>query len=188
MSIKKVISVALMVYLAMPSTSFATSTPSFPSCIIPTGQVIASYQDGTHGVPGDANTYTGEDTVYKLDSELVVQCLCTANSEGIQTNWWKVSSLSSDQIELLKRDGWNYIPNGVLWGLESTPYLTKNSEYECRGRGGLVAGTSTGEVLGISTLAQAGNLYEIISYFSLAIGCLLCSALFYFLGKKIHKS
>lgn len=87
MSIKKVIVTALIVCLAKPGISLAVSTPSFPSCVNPTGQVIASYQDGTHGVPGDTNTYTGEDTVYALNAEQVVQCLCTSNAEGIQTNW-----------------------------------------------------------------------------------------------------
>lgn len=111
--------------------ALAIDVPNFPTCSNPQGTIKISYPDGTHGIVGDSNQYTGKDTVYQLDNGNLSQCFCSASGQGIQTNWWKISSLDSEQIQILKNDGWFYIPNGALWGLEEIPYMAINSNYSC---------------------------------------------------------
>ncbi len=154
-------------FIAVPK-SLAVNTPSFQSCINPQGEIKVSYESGTHGIPGDSATYTGRDTVYRLSDETLAQCFCSANGDGIQTNWWKVSSLSDDEVETLRSQGWNYIPNGSLWGLEDAPYLAKNDRYSCAGGGiggGDVLGASTtaGKALGLATTGNALYIVSVIS-------------------------
>lgn len=127
---------------------FAVNTPNFPTCSNPQGTIKVSYNEGTHGIAGDTKEYTGSDTVYQLDSNNLQQCFCSENGQGIQTNWWKISSLDQEQIQLLKNSGWVYIPNGALWGLDETPYMAKNSEYACEnGNNGGNTGGSGGDGL-----------------------------------------
>lgn len=162
-------------FIAVPK-SLAVNIPSFPSCVNPQGEIKVSYESGTHGIPGDLATYSGKDTVYKLSDETLAQCFCAANGDGIQTNWWKVSSLSDPDIQTLKNQGWNYIPNGSLWGLESVPYLAKNSTFSCKGGvgGGEVLGASTTATKGVLGLASTGNALYIVSVIS--SGLLLLAA------------
>lgn len=112
------------------SLANASQTPSFPSCNNPSGSVIASYSDGTHGVPGDSTTYTGADNVYTVNGSQTLQCFC-GGSQGVQTNWWKVGNLSRNAISSWEAQGWVYIPDGSAWGLESTGYLAYNTGYTC---------------------------------------------------------
>lgn len=109
------------------------SIPTFPSCQIPQGELKAFYPQGTHGIPGSEEEYIGSDAVYFLTEETLAQCFCPIGGEGIQTNWWKVSELSIEQIDNLIADGWIYVPNGFEWGLEEAPYLAKNETYQCAG-------------------------------------------------------
>ncbi len=150
----------------------AVEIPNFPACTNPQGTLIASYDSGTHGVVGGVS-YTGNDKVYKLDNSNVIQCLCTTDGKGIQTNWWKASSLDETQINTLKSSGWTYIPTGSVWGLDQDAYLAKNSDYSCTSNGGTGGGgsssssssnSSIGQVLG---LALTGNIKLIYSIFIL---------------------
>jgi len=184
---------------AFVKPAYAVTTPTFPSCVNPQGEVTVSYADGVHGVPGDSTTYTGKDAVYALDAATLTQCLCTVNGSGIQTNWWKVSSLTRDEKNILINQGWILIPDGSAWGLEAVPYLAQNSSFACAattstvvppaGHGdGLSDGRSDGlsscpsctaapSVLGASTqavlgLASTGNIVFILTVVLLGIALL----------------
>lgn len=109
--------------------------PQFPSCPNPGGTLIVSYPDGTHGIPGDSNTYTGSDSVYSINSTQNVQCFCASNGSGIQSNWWKAGSISQKDIDTLRNLGWIFIPDGSLWGLDPVAYMVKNENYNCNGGG-----------------------------------------------------
>ncbi len=116
--------------------ALAVDTPNFPSCSSPEGTIKVSYNEGIHGIAGDTNQYTGKDTVYQLDNGNLTQCFCSTDGQGIQTNWWKDSSLTTEQHQTLVNSGWILIPNGALWGLEERPYFAKNANYNCGGNGG----------------------------------------------------
>ena len=180
--------------LAVSATRVAAvEIPSFPGCPNPGGEIIADYDSGVHGVPGDSTTYTGKDMVFKLDDAKVVQCLCTDSGSGIQTLWWKDPGLSeSDEAKVLAQ-GWVRVPNGALWGLDQSVYFAKNSNFNCSegGDGGHVNGSSDsnggssssssddagsnngGSILGASTLAGTGNWSTIAGLFCLAAGLIL---------------
>ena|SRR3989338_4952762 len=170
MSLKTLFSVVLFSALFLLNTTLAQAvvTPTFSSCLNPQGDIKVSYSSGTHGVVGNTAEYTGSDTVYILSSDTHIQCFCSENGEGIQTNWWKISSLSDTDIQVLKNQGWFFVPNGALWGLDSSSYLAQNSDYACRGAIGGTGGTG-GSVLGISTdvlgLATTGNSMTIFILF-----------------------
>lgn len=181
--------------------------PSFPSCVSPQGALKVTYSNGIHGVPGDFSTYQGQDTVYTLSETTLTQCLCVDNSKGIQTNWWKISSMSFEEIEYLKKLSWIYVPDGAAWGLDEGPYMAQSKLYNCgngedddddddddnddddhkesssepRIGGGEVLGVSTylGDVLG---LASTGNIVELAGLASLAIGSF--GVLTYYATKK----
>lgn len=182
---------ALMIFffglVQKEATVFAVTTPSFPSCPNPGGEVIASYADGTHGVPGDQNTYTGSDTVFKLNGTQVVQCLCT-NTSDIQTNWLKISQYSEDDISILENQGWVFVPNGSLWGLDESAYMAKNKAISCDGgtgggdtststetksSGGSVLGAATGQVLG--AYAATGSSIQLVSIALLSLLSFICA-------------
>jgi hypothetical protein len=110
----------------------AVNTPDFPNCIAPQGAVIANHPDGTHGIVGSTDTFTGSDAVYQFSSQTLTQCFCSDNGTGIQTNWWNGSSLTQEQINTLKSQGWFYVPNGNVWGLSDDPYMAQNSSYNCK--------------------------------------------------------
>lgn len=163
----------------------AVTTPNFPSCVNPSGSLIVNYSSGNHAVPGSSTSYSGTDKVYNLGDGNFLQCLCTVNSEGIQTGWWKVGSLTEEEINKLKADNWYLIPDGSLWGLDKNTYMAKNWSYSCNSSssstdsgigGGSVQGTSTrfGQVLGLAT---TGTLPAIISYIGLGTILLLASRL-----------
>lgn len=174
---KTLIFLTTICYLLSSTASvFALTIPSFPSCANPQGQIKVTYSDGTHGIVGSGATYTGKDTVYTLSDDTVTQCFCAADGQGIQTNWWKASSLSESDINILKSQGWHYVPTGSLWGLAADPYVAQNLSYRCLGGGsstsqdngvggGDVLGDSTGEVLG---LAATGD--SILVYASMILG------------------
>lgn len=159
------------------SKAFAIVTPNFPSCENPQGSLVVSYDSGTHGVVGNSSNFTGKDSVYNVTDNTLIQCLCTNQGQGIQTNWWKVSSLDEIQLQTLKNMGWFYIPDGSLWGLASAPYMAINSSYTCvsgQGGGGSNSGTGGGEVLGAATqavlgLATTGDSLLLYSIFGLGI-------------------
>lgn len=127
------LSVLLVVVLLLVSVGnvYATTTPSFPACANPQGEIKASYDSGTHGVAGDGSTYSGKDTVYTLSDNTLTQCLCTDNGRGIQTNWWKASSFTQEEKDVLINQGWILITSGLVWGLDDAPYLAQNLSYTC---------------------------------------------------------
>lgn len=144
--------------------AFAVTTPDFPACNNPTGTIRAEHNDGVHGIVGNVSEYKGKDIVYNVNGDQVLQCLCTENGEGIQTNWWKASSLSAADVQILKSQGWYYVVDGALWGLENQPYMAKNNQYECREESGGIGG---GEVLGLATTGDRALFY---SFFGIGIG------------------
>jgi len=164
--------ILLISFLALFGLSFSASRvlavedSFFPSCVNPQGIVQASYGTGLHGVPAVDDRFTGADTVYAFSTTKYTQCLCADSGQGIQTNWWKASSLSEDQVAELKTDGWTLIPNGADWGLEDAAYYTKSGSFSCGsgGNGGEGSSSSSGSVLG---LASTGNIVFIYSIFIL---------------------
>jgi hypothetical protein len=184
--------ISIVVFLsAIAGSANAATTPTFPVCANPGGTVKSSYDSGVHGVPGDSNTYTGKDTVYIISENTLVQCLCPLNGNGIQTNWWKVSGLSQEEINVLVNEGWISVPNGSAWGLDNAPYLAKNSSYSCSssGTGGSSDNKSNGSTNGSSvtkdilSLASTGNSGFIYGTF-LAGVALLGSGMFLSFKKR----
>lgn len=116
--------------------ALAVDIPNFPTCSNPQGTIKVQYSDGTHGIAGDSAQRTGSDIVYQLDNGNLTQCFCSVDGQGIQTNWWKDSSLSAEQHQTLLNSGWVLIPNGALWGLEERAYFAKNSNFSCGGGNG----------------------------------------------------
>ena len=137
-----------LVTVIFTRTSYAVTTPTFPTCANPQGVLKVSYSTGSHGIVGVNTEQKGSDSVYTLSDGTLMQCFCSDDGSGIQTNWWKVSLLTDAQIKVLKIQGWFYVPNGALWGLSEAPYMAYNSSYSCRGIGG---GTGGGEILAAST-------------------------------------
>ncbi len=171
---KKVSVITLSIVLilsAFTGNVFAATVPSFPVCVNPQGTVISSHDSGTHGVAGDTGVYTGKDTVYSLTSESLTQCLCADSGAGTQTNWWKASSLTQDEINIYISEGWILIPNGAAWGLEQAPYLAKNSSYACKGGSGGSSETKVGGASAVNntqsilSLATTGNTMFILGVF-----------------------
>lgn len=130
---KLVVSVVLSLALVagvVPSAS-AYTIPGFPACSNPSGTLKVSYSSGTHGIVGSYATYTGSDKVYSLDGGNVLQCFCAEDGSGIQTNWWRASSLTQEEIQTLMNLGWYFVPDGSAWGLSEGYYLAKNVNYSC---------------------------------------------------------
>lgn len=127
---------AIIALFGAVKTVDAYQVPSFPSCTNPSGNIKVEYVSGQHAIVGDSKLHEGSDKVYSLFDGNVLQCFCPENGEGIQTNWWKISSLSQNDISSLKNQGWHFIPSGRDWGLDSDPYLAKNENYNCKGNGG----------------------------------------------------
>ncbi|KKR30449.1 hypothetical protein A2715_04535 [Candidatus Woesebacteria bacterium RIFCSPHIGHO2_01_FULL_39_32] len=140
-----IIPLLLFLYISLfaPNTVYATELPSFPFCSNPQGEIKVSYDSGTHGVVGSQTQYQGKDTVYFVGENNYLQCLCTDQGEGIQTGWLKLGNLSNNEIDELRNEGWQYVPDGTLWGLAGGDYLAKNSPYSCNGEGGNTTPTLT---------------------------------------------
>lgn len=170
-----------ILFWAVSTPALAVTTPSFPACTSPQGETKVSYSDGTHGIVGSTASYTGSDTVYRTSDTTLMQCFCPKEGvTGVQSNWWRASQLSQDDIQVLKNDGWNYVPNGALWGLHDAPYVVKNNEYTCKGTGGNVQ-SATAEVLG---LADTGTLVLILGSGIVGVAFLLLGSYVYFSSKK----
>ena len=168
MSGRKLLFLTVLVFILLSAnvrSTNAVTTPTFPVCSNPQGTLKASYDSGTHGVVGNTATFTGKDSVYTLSNGTNMQCLCADNGQGIQTNWWKVSSLSADEINILISQGWTQIPDGSAWGLDAAAYLAKNINYSCSGGGTggpEVLGASAGDVLGLATTGNALFILSVI--------------------------
>lgn len=159
-----------------PKQAGAFTIPESPSCEYPEGTLKVHYDDGIHGIPGDTREHRGADDVYRITESTLLQCFCPPSGIGIETNWWKASNLTPEEIEALKRDGWIYIPNGALWGLDDAPYLAISDEYICGGvGGGEVLGASTGPEFDFASTGNTSLIYVLSSLGSilLAAGLLL---------------
>ena len=170
-----IIILLLILFCLNPKQARAFTIPEFPSCEYPEGTLKVHYDDGIHGIPGDTREHRGIDDVYRITESTLLQCFCPPDGIGIETNWWKFTGLTQENIETLKWLGWTYIPNGTLWGLDNTPYLAISRKYICGGIGG-------GDVLGISTgpefdFASTGNTSSIYALSSLG-SILLAAGLF----------
>lgn len=156
--------------------------PDFPSCVNPSGTVKAYYGSGTHGIVGNTDIHEGSDIVYQIDgNNVLTQCFCSMNGpDGIQTNWWKISSLTENEISILQNDGWILVPDGSAWGLDSSSYMAKNSSYTCRNlviktdsnssNGGTGGSNSTSNNLqGVLGLAFTGGMVAYYAIFAFAL-------------------
>lgn len=123
-------------FLLSTSMVRAVDVPSFPSCPNPGGSLKVSYSSGVHGIAGRSETFEGQDSVYIITDTNTVQCYCAPNGSGIQTNWWKVSSLTAEQKAELITAGWIYIPDGSAWGLDPSDWMAKNVDVSCGEKGG----------------------------------------------------
>ena len=120
---------AFTAWLLLAAKVFAYDAPVFPTCIDPQGSEIISQEstafnpDGTRGV---GNVY------YRISDDKIMQCYCDESANGSQTNWWKVSGLSQEELEYFQQEGWNYVQNGSNSGFEDAPYLVKSSSFNCK--------------------------------------------------------
>ncbi len=134
MGLKLIVSTSLSALLLMLSAAnvFAVPLPSFTSCMNPSGQIVAQYATGLHGIAGMQPDVEGSDTVYRVSELTYTQCYCPVEgTAGIQTDWWNVKDLSQQDIDAYIQDGWIFVANGADWGLEADPFLAKNSEFTC---------------------------------------------------------
>lgn len=172
-----------MASLWRPLNAFAIDIPSFPTCSNPQSPLKISYVDGKHGIVGNPGEFIGSDSVYTVNDVQTLQCFCAVNGDGIQTNWWKATSLTQEEIQTMKNLGWTFVPDGSVWGLANTPYIAQNTNYSCgsnnsssNGTGGAVlssaASTQTGAVLGFAATGNASMLLTlaITSILSLVLG------------------
>ncbi|OGM19943.1 hypothetical protein A2955_01140 [Candidatus Woesebacteria bacterium RIFCSPLOWO2_01_FULL_37_19] len=135
--------------------------PDFPACSNPSGSLKISYADGQHAIVGETGLRSGSDAVYDLADGNVLQCFCSVDSSGIQTNWWRAGSLTQEEIDTLFNLGWTFVPDGSLWGLTSEAYLAKNSLYACGGGSSSSSSnssSSTGSVLATAASTQGAVL------------------------------
>lgn len=187
--IKYYISTLIAIMAIAIGTTQAYAEPTFPSCANVQGALKVENSSGVHGIAGRADTYTGSDKVYQIDANnLLMQCFCPENGNGIQTNWWKANHLSDDQIKVLKSQGWIYITEGTAWGLDSGPYLAKNSDYNCKptttsNNSSTNNVGSSSPIVQVLSLANTGN---IIFIYTIAIAGLLSisTGLFLYFAKK----
>jgi len=126
-----------LIFLSLIGPNFAKAQiiPSFPACSNPGGTLRVLYTDGQHAIAGESNLRLGSDGVYDLTSGDHVQCFCSVDGSGVQTNWWKISSLDQDEIDTLVNLGWVFVPSGTPWGLDASGYMAFNSPYACGGSG-----------------------------------------------------
>lgn len=133
MNIKTLLISAAMVpaFFALAGTAHANPV-NFGSCLNPQwGASQVNYSStASHGVIG-VGTFAGTDTIYGSGAN-VLQCLCTPEGKGYQTNWMSAEGFSESLINNYKKDGWMFVATGSLYGLKDVPYLAQNSEYSCQ--------------------------------------------------------
>jgi len=110
------------------------SVPAYPSCVSFSGTIQAQHLNSNHAIVGRSDQVFGNDTVYDLGNANYLQCYCpleSAGTAGIQTDWLNAASLDEATISQLMDQGWYYIGQGQDWGLDSIPFLAKNSDFSC---------------------------------------------------------
>ncbi len=180
---------AASVFLTVAGNASATQSSEFTSCLTPTGEIIANYNDGEHGIP-NVGSKIGKDTVYSLANGNFMQCFCGSDGKGIQTNWMSVGELSENQISVYENEGWIFIPDGSAWGLTNGAYLAKNTNYTCGGSSTINSGGGDGKTDGRTdgrsdglgsivqsakgtSLASTGNILFIAEIFGFGIAMTL---------------
>lgn len=190
-----VYSVLIIFWLVTPKNALAVTPPDFPSCVSPSGNLKTYYGSGIHGIPGNFDTHDGSDTIYQLGgNDQLLQCFCTTGGpDGIQTNWWKISSLTDDEIKILLNNGWILVPDGSAWGLDPVAYLAQNKSYACRSLdsgvrptssnqgGGGEAPASLQDVLGLAFTGEALSYYGTLV---IGLGALLLGLVLIRLSKR----
>jgi hypothetical protein len=189
--LQKIITLSVfLAFLASAQVVRAVEVPNFPTCSNPQGVLKVSYDSGTHGIVGNPGEFKGSDKMYTINDTQGVQCFCSTEGTGIQTNWWKIGSLTQDQIQTLKNLGWVFVPNGAGWGLDQGPYMAQNTNYSCgsTGTGGnttssggsttstasATSSNPTPSVLGLATTGDTWmvGLLAVLSGTSFALGLL----------------
>jgi len=158
--------VLIAIIFAQPRASAAAEPATLYSCLAPKGDIVASYPAGIHGIVGRQEVYYGNDVVYK-NSNNFLQCFCDEHGGGIQTNWVNAQYMSDQQLSNFKSNGWIYVENGSVWGLSTDPYIAKNSQYQCKGRGGVGGANAfapTGNLLSIALIALMGTGFLLDGY------------------------
>ena len=158
---KKLILALIFLIFGLQSQVWATAESDFPLCANPSGEIRAKYDSGVHGVIGDEREYQGADTVYSLGSGDYTQCLCPLSGDGIQTNWMNAQNIPEDDQKILISKGWIYTPDGSVWGLDSTAYLAKNSNYICSAQA--AAGEESANTASVSQSSRSANEDQIAS-------------------------
>lgn len=120
---------SVAIFLATASAANANAVPDFGSCLNPQWGKTQENVGSNHGVVG-LGSFAGVDSIYRNGGN-VLQCLCTNDGRGYQTNWLKADNMSEGQKSSLKSQGWMYVPYGKDWGLDDAPYMAKNVEYTC---------------------------------------------------------
>jgi hypothetical protein len=121
--------ISAVLYLSAATPVSANYIPSFGTCLNPQWGETQVNTGDNHGVI-NVGSYSGTDTIYQSGSN-VMQCLCTSDGYGYQTNWLSAQDLSDSQIADLRAQGWIYVPYGDDWGLGKGAYLAQNSTYAC---------------------------------------------------------
>src|SRR3990167_4160643 len=78
-----------IVWITMIVTAKSWGYEDFPSCANQTENGdIAHYDAGLHQIAGNG-LLEGSDDVYSLGDGYFLQCFCSSEGQGIQTNWLK---------------------------------------------------------------------------------------------------
>lgn len=183
---KIILALAANITLSVPfaNSAFAVTLPPFTDCFDPNAGLKVKYETGIHGIVGDSRTFRGRDAVYTISDKSYTQCFCPEVGNGIQTNWFKVSDLTQNEVQSFINQGWILVLDGSIWGLEKAPYLAMNKGYTCNAVGGISTvsntevsknndfgnGTGGGEILGVAT---TGNITNIVALITLGLGLIL---------------
>jgi len=189
--------ISTLISLISPTNAFAIDIISFPVCSNPQGELKVSYAEGNHAIVGDRNTHQGSDNVYDLGKGNFMQCYCSDDGSGIQTNWLKIADIADKEIDSYVKLGWIFVPDGAVWGLNGGAYLAKNSTLSCgsiqstptptsipstsSGVGGVItetAASTSSDPAPVLGLANSGTAKEIAYFTIVGLACIT-------IGKKI---
>lgn len=111
----------------------AYEVTDFGSCLNPQASASQVNTGSDHGVVGYPNQgFSGTDSIYSLDSNNVMQCLCADNGQGYQTTWLSTNNYSDSELSTFESQGWTYFADASNWGLTGS-YLAKTDTYSCTG-------------------------------------------------------
>ena len=123
------VSITGLLFMSYVLPAYADPIPTFGSCLNPQWNQTQVNYGSNNGVV-NVGTFSGTDIIYSSNGN-VLQCFCSGQGEGYQTNWLKASNYSNSQIEYLSAQGWSYIPDASAWGLGDNAYLAQNTTYSC---------------------------------------------------------